>query len=168
MSHRTRRERGHVWFHYVIRSLIVLGSLAVVVSGQDNYFPLSNYPMYSRVFEPYPTARFFSLMARFEDGEYRPLRAWPYLRPFWLASYREALLVAPKGEVVHAKLEATLHWYNQQVDAKTGVKMRELRLFKHEIPWNRLVEHVSSRQELGPLYLEFSTLLTETSSETSP
>ena len=77
----------------LIFGLVMFGSLAAIVAGADSVFPFSNYPMYSKVFVPDSVMIQHSVVVETHDGQVKPLSAGEELRPFWGASFREALFV---------------------------------------------------------------------------
>lgn len=156
-------------FHEVSTKLVfcfvLLGSLVTIVAGIDNVYPFSNYPMYSKVFSPESSMVLHSVLAEAEDGQIVRLSAGNELKPFWNASFREALLVENDPTRIRRKLEAALKWLNARRAAGGHAPYRRLRLYRLEVPWNEFVRRRLNGEEVRSLFVENSTLRLEVGGE---
>lgn len=151
-----------------ILSIVVVGSLGAIVFADDESFPFSNYPMYSKVFSPEDRTPFWSIVAQFEDGSTRRFDTMVGgqggLQPFWGASFREALLVDKDPDVILKKLKAARDWQREEAK-KAGLPPRQtvvkLMLYKHDISWPALVELRLRDASARPLFLESAELVLE-------
>lgn len=151
-----------------ILGIVLVGSLGAIVSGDDQIFPFSNYPMYARTFSPLERALFWTVMAEFEDGSVRRfdtiVGGEAGLKPFWGASFREALLVEKDVGTIAKKLKATVDWQRDQAK-KSGLSasrtVKKLTLYKHQIPWPSMVERRLRDESLRPLFLENAEIVAE-------
>ncbi len=131
----------------IILGVVLIGSLFSIIFADDRVFPFSNYPMYSKVFEPVERNVFWSVAAEFEDGTTRRFDTLvggsAGLRPFWGASFREALLIDLNPEVLKAKLKAVLEWHRKEAARRSFSKAdtaKRLMLYRHDVDWRKLVE----------------------------
>lgn len=151
-----------------ILGVVLVGSFAAIVLADDQLFPFSNYPMYSKTFSPSDRTVFWTIVSEFEDGSVRRFDTLVGgeggLQPFWGASFREALLVEKDANVVRKKLKATLDWQRDQAK-KSGFSARhtvkKLFLYKHDISWPSLVELRMQDQSVRRLFLESADLVAE-------
>lgn len=156
-------------FHKLIFCIVLTGSSYSIIAADDNVFPFSNYPMYSRIFEPTETAPFFSVVAEYDDG--RISRFDTNLNenlgpnPFLGFSLRDALLVDRTPEVLKKKLTAVLAWH-QRVAQRMGFPEQKvakvLRIHRHDVVWNEFVERRLKGESVADLLLTHRTLLAET------
>lgn len=147
---------------------VVAGSLGAIVIAEDDSFPFSNYPMYSKLFSPEDRTVFWSIVAQYEDGSVRRFDSMiggkGGLRPFWGSSFREALLVDKSPEAISKKLKAARDW-QREVAKNAGLSpartVRKLMLYKHDISWPALVELRLQDASARPLFLESAKLVLE-------
>lgn len=154
--------RFHDLFMKLIFGFILLGSLATIAAGVDDYFPFSNFPMYSRVFEPDPAMTQHSVLIETQDGETKRLSAGEELRPFWGASFREALFVEDDSSRIREKFDASLKWLNAKRLANGQQPYKRMLLYRHEIPWGEFVRRRLANEEVRSLYRDHSSLRMET------
>ena len=127
--------------------LVLLGSSVAIISADDSLFPFSNYPMYSKVFEPHYQTTFWSIRAEFHDGTISRfdthIGSKYGLKPFWGSSLRESLLVINDKNIQYQKLKSLLRWH--QFKAKNdglgpGKIAKKLQLLRHNIAWSEVVK----------------------------
>ncbi len=124
-----------------IAAILILGSLAVIIVGRDDFFPLSTYPMYSRVFKPGEFFEIYAIRGERSDGsEHRP-DVSRFFYPFDPASYRQALLIDPNPELVKRKLETSIAWYNRRLiyHQVNEPPLEALRVYKRAFRWKELI-----------------------------
>lgn len=146
--------------------IVVAGSLRAIVFADDESFPFSNYPMYSKLFSPQDRIPFWSVLAQFEDGSHKRFDTMVGrqggLQPFWGASFREALLVDKNPDALLSKLKAAREWQREEA-MKAGHSpertVRKLMLYKHDISWPALVELRMRDASARPLFLEAAELV---------
>lgn len=145
----------------LIFGLVLFGSLAAIVAGADSVFPFSNYPMYSKVFVPDSVMIQHSVVVETHDGQAKPLSAGEELRPFWGASFREALFVENDPARIREKFEAAFEWLNTRRVANGELPYKRMRLYRHEIPWDEFVRRRLGKEEVRSLYRRHSLLRLE-------
>jgi hypothetical protein len=159
---------SYVFLQKSILFIVVVGSLGAIVFADDDNFPFSNYPMYSKLFSPEDRTFFWSVAAEYEDGSTirfdTTVGAQRGLRPFWGAAFREALLVDKNPEAILKKLKAARDW-QRKVAKINGLPpartVKKLMLYKHDISWPALVELRMRDASAGPLFLESAKLVLE-------
>ncbi|CAN5425328.1 hypothetical protein BH10BDE1_BH10BDE1_04530 [soil metagenome] len=136
-----------------IAILIVAGSAFSIFSGSDQYFPFSPYPMYSKLFVTPAVYTYRDVQGVTESGEEARLRITRVLPPFWLASFREALLVDRSDTARTSKLRATLAWYNDRlIRAGNTATFKGLRLYRFELPWSELTASALENRGLSKVF----------------
>lgn len=163
MTSSTRRRRQiQIRIQQTIILISITGSLAAILSANDSWFPFSNYPMYARTFVPNPNARFFSVQIVDAKNNEKYLETRNFLKPFWLASYREALLFDPEESRVREKLKATLEWYDRsRKNAGETEGTAKMRLYVHFLPWDQLVETEMKQLDRWKMFDNHRQLLLE-------
>lgn len=151
-----------------IFGIVVIGSLAAIVFADDRFFPFSNFPMYSRVFAPADRTEFWSVGAEFEDGSVRRFDTLvgnvAGMKPFWGASFREALLVNRDPQVLRGKLKAALDWQrreSQRLALTPQHTARKLILYRHDVPWSDVVELRLKNESVRQIYLDSARIVLE-------
>ena len=141
-----------------ITGIIVLGSVAAFIAKRD-FFPFSDYPMYSSVFTAPKPLTFYKVIGTTPTGNERSLLFQHDLPPFWANSFREALLVEPKPEVVQRKLNATLKWYNIR---HTSSPLAGFKLYRYDLPWSEFRPETLKPDNVRELARRYGKLEMET------
>lgn len=146
----------------IITIFILLGSSGSILLAKD-FFPFSNYPMYSKRFEPGSTLDLRRIIGVSPDGREVQLSVASIMKPFWYASFREALFVNRDNNIIRKKLYAALLYYNKQADKLGEESLKSLRLYKFTLSWNEFVENRRQKAPLSKIEVKDKKLLMEVS-----
>lgn len=124
---------------YFIPTIILIGTIYCNIANYD-WFPFSNYPMYSKLFLPGVNFQIYDFSVVEASGEEHEIETRKYLYPFWTASFSEALFYNKKNDVLQKKLNAAfkLYKYRQEKDGKPPIVA--LRVYSKNFIWKKLVE----------------------------
>ncbi len=147
----------------VLAMIISVGSLISIAIGRD-IFPFSNYPMYSKTLVPDPNLLFYTVVGTDSDRRVVWIKPVQYLRPFWGASFREALLVEKDPSRIQSKINAAARWYktsvaeNESETERNQDAIQTLRLYRHLVPWTEVQTLSESGRSFNDLLVQYSEL----------
>lgn len=148
---------------FFLAVIILIGSLTSIVIGRD-IFPFSNYPMYSKTLIPDPHLQFYTVVGTGTDNRIVWIKPVRYMKPFWGASFREALLAEESSERIQEKLNAAARWYKKSVSENPSESEREndsiktLRLYRHLVPWNEVQSLSETGRSFNDLLVQYSEM----------
>ena len=124
---------------YLIPTIILIGTIYCHFVDLD-WFPFSNYPMYSKLFLPGNDMQVYDFSVVEENGEEHDIETRKYLSPFWSASLKEAIFFDKDQSKINKKVDAIFEFYNKRLQKDNKPKIVALRLYSKHYNWKKLVE----------------------------
>ena len=147
----------------IVFCAILFGATFSFVFSNDTIFPFSNYPMYSRKFEPQEGFSFLITIIEDVDGEEQDLKKSHELKPFWRASFHEALVVENDLKRIRLKLKAALTWINAKRAAHNMKKIKKLKLMRVFVPLKQAINRQKQESHDHKYFKRQAKLITEVS-----
>ncbi len=127
-------------------TILLLGHSLVRLAG-DEWWPFSNYPMYSAVFKSDIIA-YHEIWALDEEGMEEKLAVSKYFQPYNDRSLEEVFLYNKNPDRRQEIIEILHRWYEKQSSTKNWKKIRSLKLYKFEYNFSALKENQGSKESL--------------------
>lgn len=127
-------------------TIFLIGHLLVRLAG-DEWWPFSNYPMYSAVFKN-ETILFHEIWALYEKGPEEKLEVSKYFLPYNERSLEEVFLYNRNPERRQEIIQVLHKWYEKQSSTRNWKKIRSLKLYRFEYNLAALKENIGSKESL--------------------
>lgn len=121
--------------------VLLLGTAVAIFLGRD-IFPFSDYPMYSKPFEPQKGYFRHEIRGVTIAGSEVDVDVFKYMPPFWKSSLRETILIDYNKEKIRTKLKAALLYYNDLSKSNGAESFQALRLYRYKLDWPVIVEDI--------------------------
>lgn len=123
-------------FILLLVAVFLGGHLAVRISGSE-WWPFSNYPMYSNVFEP-RVVDYFELYGVAEDKSEVKLSAFKYFWPFNDRSLEQVFRWRRSPESRRLFLKSLLAWYEERQKKYGWRPIKAIRLYRSLWVWEEV------------------------------
>ena len=126
-----------------ISVILVLGTFASFLMKRD-FFPFSNYPMYSDIFEPKEFLEIKTVEFYNEQSEKIEVNFRRDFKPFWRASFHEAIFRDDNDEKSLNRVKLLVKNYNIKINSenildKNKLVIKTARLVRLKLNWNQIL-----------------------------
>ncbi len=127
-------------------TILLLGHSLVRLAG-DEWWPFSNYPMYSAVFKS-KKILYHEIWALYEMGTEEKLEVSQYFLPYNDRSLEEVFLYNRDPKRRQEIIQVLHRWYEKQSSNRNWKKIRSLKLYRFEYNLSALKENKGSKESL--------------------
>lgn len=130
-----------MFFQKIFTVIIILGTVVAHFRNED-FFPFSNYPMYSRVFETDQKTHGYDIKGVNYDGTERSIFVFRYLYPLWSYALQTSLLAEEDDQKINLKLNAVLKMHNDRLPLGDPRILAGMRIYEVKLDWPTIVDNL--------------------------